>query len=227
MKPKICTVVTGNNLKDFLQNLEKVQKISEMVELRVDHINDLELKDIVTIKRKVKKESIFTCRRIDEGGSFKGTEKQRIEILQEAIKFNFNHVDIELSSINHFNVLKHHNSQKIIISYHNFKETPEGLFLKTICKRIKRYSPDIIKIATHVKNDYDNGILFRLMVDDSIDSDRIVIGMGEKGKITRIIGPLLGNFLTYAALTNQDAMHGQLSFSELQSIYRLLNLSNN
>ncbi len=37
-KIKICTPVVGKKLKEFLNNLDRVQAISDMVELRVDEI---------------------------------------------------------------------------------------------------------------------------------------------------------------------------------------------
>ena len=40
-KIKICTPVIGKTLGEFLENLDRVQEISEMVELRVDGIKNL------------------------------------------------------------------------------------------------------------------------------------------------------------------------------------------
>jgi len=47
-KIKICTPVIGKTLKEFLKNLDQVQEISEMVELRVDSLN-LTKKDLILI----------------------------------------------------------------------------------------------------------------------------------------------------------------------------------
>ena len=38
---KICSVVIGESLEEFLDNLRKVQEVSNFVELRVDYIKDL------------------------------------------------------------------------------------------------------------------------------------------------------------------------------------------
>ncbi len=221
MRPKICTVVSGNNLKEFLHNLEKVQCVSQMIELRVDHIKGLRIQDIKTIRSKIKKESIFTCRRSDEGGQFKGTEKERVEIINEALKLGFEHVDIELSTLEKdiINLPKMSRSRQII-SYHNFQETPCESFLNSLIKRMKEFNHDIIKIATQVNNDSDILNLCKLILNKKMDEKRIIIGMGEKGKGIRVVGPLLGSYLTYASIDTKNAMLGQLSLSELQSIYK-------
>lgn len=226
MKLKICTVVTGNNLKEFLLNLEKVQKVSEMVELRVDYIQNLKIQDIQTIKNKTRKKSIFTCRKRDEGGKFKGEEIQRIKILSKASQLDFDYIDIELSSILQFNVLEHCNKHKLIISYHNFEKTPSESFLNLLIKRVKKFNPDIVKITTQINNESDIVKLCKLIVNKEMDEKRIIIGMGEKGKVTRIVGPLLGSYLTYVSVDKNKSILGQLSFSELKSIYTKLNVFN-
>lgn len=223
MKIRICTVVTGENLQEFLKNLKKIQSVSDMIELRVDGIKGIKPEDVPFIKKTVIKPSVFTCRREDEGGKFSQSEKMRIQILNEAVRACFEYVDIELSTMEESALnLKRHKKTKLIISYHNFIETPDGLFLKSLIKKMEQFHPDIVKLATMVNNDYDNRTLFRLITDCSFDYDRIIIGMGEKGQISRIIGPLLGNYLTYSTTSNGKKTLGQIHLSKLRSLYQLM-----
>jgi len=47
--------------------------------------------------------------------------------------------------------------------------------------------------------------------------------MGEKGKITRFLGPFLGNFYTYAVLdTEKNIAPGQVKLSEIKKIINYL-----
>ncbi len=39
-KSKICVAVTGENLADFIKQLEIAQQEAEMIELRVDYLKD-------------------------------------------------------------------------------------------------------------------------------------------------------------------------------------------
>lgn len=213
---KICSVVIGKTLEEFLDNLDMAQQVSNFVELRVDYINDFSINQIDTIKQHVYKENIFTCRSINGGGKFEGSEEELKNIVYKADELQFNHIDIEMSMLNSINFLN--KNSKIIGSYHNFNNTPSYDELLNIYKNIKRYDfVDIVKIATNVVNDSDNIELVKLLINkrDNI----IVLGMGEKGKITRIISPLLGGYLTFASINNNISASGQISLGDLIKIY--------
>jgi 3-dehydroquinate dehydratase/shikimate dehydrogenase len=62
--------------------------------------------------------------RIREGGKFNGSEQDRLHLLQKAIELGADYVDVEYDSINQ---ISRRNSSKVIISHHNFKETPRNL----------------------------------------------------------------------------------------------------
>ena len=68
---------------------------------------------------------IATNRKIEEGGFFKGSESERIEILLEAAK-HADIVDIELETDEEYleKIIKA--SKSTIISYHDFKKTPSS-----------------------------------------------------------------------------------------------------
>ena len=76
---------------------------------------------------------------------------------------------------------------------------------------------DVVKIATNVVNDNDNIELIKLLINK--DKDVIILGMGEKGKIIRIISPLLGGYLTFASVDNNISASGQISLNDLIQIY--------
>jgi 3-dehydroquinate dehydratase/shikimate dehydrogenase len=74
------------------------------------------------------------------------------------------------------------------------------------------------KIATFVNSWADNRRLMELLSREW-PKPAIVVGMGDVGQITRIIGPARGSFLTYAAVTSVSAP-GQLSVHEMLDVYR-------
>lgn len=220
---KICTVVTGKNLEEFLNNLKKVQKVSDFIELRVDYIEDLKLEDLDIIKKNTIKENIFTCRSLEEGGLFKGSTEELLQIIYRAIELEFNHIDIEVSKLDLINISKCKENVKIIGSYHNFKETPNLNNLNDIVKKIADYDfVSIAKLATMSNNSEDTINLTKLLINNPADKDLIVLGMGEEGKITRIISPLLGGYLTFASLGECKSASGQINLDELKKIYKSL-----
>jgi len=213
--------VTGKNLNEFLDNLKKIQAVADWVELRVDSIEDLKKKDLFTIGTKTVRRSIFTCRSRDEGGQWSKDEKTRVTILQNAQILGFEYVDIELKTLeNQKSVFLGKN--KLIVSYHDFEKTPDKRSLDKIIEKMIKFDPSIIKIATKVNRYADIIGLIQLMVDKRI-KDKIIIGMGEKGLITRVVGPLFGTYLTFAGYKGRFSAPGQMEFSELKKIYKLLN----
>lgn len=212
---KICTVVIGNTLNEFLDNLKEIQKVSNFVELRVDYIKNLSLKDIEIIRKNTFVESIFTCRTIDAGGNFKGNIGELLEIIKVANTLKFEHIDVEVELLKYINFNK---NSKIIGSYHNFDMTPKYDDLLLIYDSIKKYDiVDIVKIATMVLNDDDNINLVKLLIKKK---NSIILGMGEKGKIIRIVAPLLGGYLTFASINKDNiSANGQLMLEEFKQLY--------
>lgn len=220
----ICTVVTGNNLDQFIKNLKMAQKVSNFVELRVDYIINFKIDDIKTIQKYLTKKAIFTCRTKKEGGNFNGTEKERVEIIQQALKSNFDFVDIELITINKVNLKNKSKKTKIICSHHDFKKTPTLKSLIQVINNMRKTKCDIMKIATEVKKMEDNLILFKLLFNKKKKEKMIVLGMGKLGKITRILAPLHGSYLTFASIGKNISAPGQMDVKQLEKIYiKLIN----
>ncbi|OGK57985.1 type I 3-dehydroquinate dehydratase [Candidatus Roizmanbacteria bacterium RIFCSPLOWO2_02_FULL_41_9] len=222
-KIRICTPVTGKTLDEFLANLQKVQTVSDLIELRTDYVSELTVKDVNLLKNKTTKTAIFTCRNCHEGGKFSGKEEKRLAIIQAAIDQMFDYVDIELNTIVK-HPFKNRSLANTILSYHNFEETPNYWEMNKLIFQMNQYKPKIIKIATMVKEEYENVKLYRLMVNKPHTENRIIIGMGKKGTMTRILGPLLGNYLTYAATDYGETAPGQITIEKLKETYRKLGI---
>ena len=79
---------------------------------------------------------------------------------------------------------------------------------------------DIAKIACKVKSNGDNARLLSLL--DS-KKEIIVIGMGRKGRITRITAPLLGSPITFAALEKgKETAEGQMTLDKMKELYEMV-----
>lgn len=220
-KINICTVVTGNTLSEFLEHLDKIQQLSDLVELRVDYIANLKPEDIMAIRARVTKPCIFTCRRQAADGRYTGTDQSRLEIIYTACANGFPYVDVELSSVTNFDMTRKAGA-KLLLSFHDFKGTPSMYHFTELLMQMRAYHPDMLKFATTVNTDEDIKTLYSLVLNKKLDEKLIVVGMGEKGRITRVIAPLLGSYLTYAATELSQSAPGQLPLSELKSIYEKL-----
>ena len=213
----ICITVVGRTLESFLLQLEKAQTLANFVELRVDYIKNIDLGMLDVIERHTNKRSILCCRAKNEGGKFKGTLKEQNEILQIGNNFGFNYLDIDFAIANKITV--QNKKSKFILSYHNFKETPNLKELKAIAAHMRNFKPDVLKFAVMANSQIDVKNLFQLLLNKQENEDMIVLGMGEQGKITRLLSPLLGGYLTFASLEETKLASVQVAFQVMENFY--------
>ena len=220
-KPRIATVVRADSLKDFFNDLAKIQRVADLIELRVDYIQGLQIEHLQELKAKIKKPAIFTCRGKAEGGSFSGAEKQRIAIIQKAIDLKFPYVDIELAALRKYKLNKK-KEVKLIVSYHNFQKTPSYDFLEKIISQAYKLGADIAKVAVLANKPEDNKTIFQLILNKKPKQEIIALAMGDKGRITRLLAPLLGGYLTFAAIEGKTSAPGQIDIKGLKAIYQAM-----
>lgn len=216
---KICVHVVGDDEEKFMRRLLMAQKSFNLVELRVDYIQDLSKELLVNLRTAAIKDNILTCRSPVDGGRFRGSEADRISILEAGIELEFNHVDIELRVAGQ--VTKECSPKtKRIVSFHDFRRTPSARGLAKILREINEYQPDIRKIATMVQSDADSVRLLKFLIDHSADQDLIVVGMGRLGRRTRLLSPLLGSYLTFASFDHElRGIPGQVEAVSLKKTY--------
>lgn len=160
--------------------------------------------------------TIATCRA--ENSSL---ELQKLNLIK-AIESGADFVDIEIevpeAQRKEIMAHAHKHKCKVIISYHNFEETPSLKELYSIVEQYFQLGADIVKIATMVTQPGDNAKLMSLY---SVERPVVVFGMGEMGKVTRIIAPLLGAGFSFAA-TNQGkaTAPGQITYSEMKTLLK-------
>ena len=212
---EICTVVQGEDLTTFVQNLKKAQKSATMVELRADSIREFNIDDLPILKGVVKVPSIFTLRHKKEGGLFTGTPTKQRQILHAAFSSGFTYVDISY----HNPVLKElsaKDKKHLILSYHEYQETPDIYDLLDILDEMRLLKPAIIKIATFVDDQEDVLVLGILLKQKEENEKLVVIGMGKKGEITRFTFPTLGSYIAYVTMKDEkNIAPGMLTEADL------------
>jgi 3-dehydroquinate dehydratase I len=111
---------------------------------------------------------------------------------------------------------------KLIVSYHNYENTPPREELKVLVNRCFSFGADVAKIACQVNCEADAARILSLYDFDyqaNVDKKIVAIGMGEKGKITRPASLLLGAPFTYASMsTGKETAPGQLTKQTLEDI---------
>jgi 3-dehydroquinate dehydratase-1 len=107
----------------------------------------------------------------------------------------------------------HKHQCDVIISYHNYDKTPELDELEAIVHECYAQGADLAKIATHVNVNRDNSKILSLY---KAPGRLVAIGMGDLGRISRVVAPFLGAEFTYASLSdNEPTAPGQISYDRL------------
>ena len=146
--------------------------------------------------------------------------------MHEAIHLNSDFIDLELSSPRRYlyNLLEKKKKTQIILSFHEFRHTPSIIELKRTLDRMLQFEADILKIVTYARTIEDNLHTLLLILHGKQRRKRILaFCMGEKGKISRLISPLLGAPWTYASLTgHKKSASGQLTVKQMREVFKSL-----
>jgi 3-dehydroquinate dehydratase/shikimate dehydrogenase len=207
-------------MEKALSDISQAEKIADIIELRLDLIAKFELPALLEATTLP---LIVTNRTKTEGGQWKGTEKERVQVLRQAIEAGADYVDIETSTPKELlkPILDHKGQTKIILSYHNFSNTMEDLnpLYEIMCE----LPGDILKIVTYAQDINDNLKIFDLLKRAKKENRKLIgLCMGENGELSRVLSPLLGGFLTFGALdTGKESAPGQILASTLKNIYRV------
>lgn len=224
---RICAVITETSVQSARRAIKKAGRIADIIEVRLDYLRDFDFTnhdDLRLLLEEKPLPTIITCRSVAEGGAQKIEDEIRLSLLAAGARQLADYCDIEAAS--YADAVKFSpDLQRLILSYHNFDETPEDL--SGIYERITQFPAAIHKIATRAKELTDSLSIFRLLDRARIEDRKLIaIAIGEPGLMTRIIGPAWGSFLTYASVEKgRESAPGQLTCEELRNIYRVNNLS--
>jgi 3-dehydroquinate dehydratase/shikimate dehydrogenase len=209
----ICVSIgRGRHRQMIAEHKHLAEQGSQLVELRVDWIvRPVNLKRLLTDRPCP---VVFTCRREADGGKWAKSEAERQILLRSAIVEGVDYVDLEddvAASIPRYGKTKR------IVSYHNFRETPENL--KEIHQRLASLDADIVKLATMAHSQYDNLRMMRLVKESTIPT--IGLCMGEVGMPTRVLCLKFGSPFSFATFHADRALApGQLAFKDMRDLYR-------
>ncbi len=204
----ICISISESDKSRLLERLEGV----EFAEVRLEALSP-SLDDVREIFN-------MPARLIATMRPGRHTDEQRLMVLAAAVKAGAAYVDIEMesSTILREGVLAQarRDGCKVIVSYHNDRETPDMKTLAHIADECFAAGADIAKIACRANSEADAARMLSLL-----DGERpiIAIGMGKAGRVTRVAAPLLGSPFTYASQgAGDETAEGQIEAGLLAKI---------
>lgn len=222
---KICVPIAAGSVDAALRKMKRAFSVADVLELRIDRIGKADLKRLL----KQKPERILvTNRRREEGGGFDGSEKNRTALLEKAVSLGAGYVDIEAGTdpalIEDLReaIRRGGGKTKLIVSRHDPGGTPG---IRTLGKKLDECAglgADIVKIVTAARTPDDSlRVLSLIARGRERGVDVIAFCMGEAGRMSRVMAPLLGAFLTFASLEKgEESAPGQFTAKEMRKILK-------
>lgn len=205
----ICVVIKGPSFEIAYQQISIALKYADLVELRLDYFDAVTLDAIQKLRSHFLIPMIFTLRDQSQGGKYEGSEENRLTTLRSLASLEPEYIDLESHIpawfIEELSLL--HPCIKIIYSSHDFSGFPhdlDGLFYE-----MQRTPAAFYKIALTPKNCLEATRL--LCWAKNAANNLIAIGMGPHGQLSRILAPVVGSPITYAALEDEETTNlGQI-----------------
>jgi shikimate dehydrogenase/3-dehydroquinate dehydratase type I len=226
----ICIPITAGTQAEALRDMEAGIHHADVIELRMDLVRDGDLKILMDAGRRcpVPVKILVTNRQGRNSGI--SIERKRIAILKEAVALGADFVDVELSVTETLRqeilstIREYDNRTTLIVSHHDFKKTPSEKALKTIFHGCVRAGADIVKIVSLASRPEDNLKILNLIgYARKKNQDIIAFCMGEKGRMSRIMAPLLGSLLSFTVLERgAESAPGQLTVEEMKRAMEII-----
>ncbi len=223
--PRLCVTVLETDLQTLLLKGEKASSEGHVVEFRLDALERIELDSMLPWRFGP---CVVTNRKADEGGFFKGGERERLEYLEATLDYEPSYIDLEWRSPHALRsrILGAAGNTRTILSFHETRYTPPLKDLLTLWEEMAESGADVVKVVTLAKRFEDCLTILRFLVETGRQGPK-VIGhcMGEFGKPSRVLAPLFGSFLAYAAPEGGiKGAEGQLSAGEMMRAWDVLGL---
>uniref|UniRef100_A0A2P2L5F7 Putative 3-dehydroquinate dehydratase/shikimate dehydrogenase n=1 Tax=Rhizophora mucronata TaxID=61149 RepID=A0A2P2L5F7_RHIMU len=171
----ICAPIMRETVDKMLIDTHKAKASgADLVEIRLDSLKTFNpLQHLTAIIKHSPLPTLFTYRPTWEGGQYDGDEKKRLEVLQLAMESGADYIDVELKVAHEFNESIHGKKPKkckVIVSSHNYQNTPSVEDLGNLVATIQAAGADIVKIATTALDITDVARLFQITVHSQVRS---------------------------------------------------------
>src|SRR5208283_5090591 len=223
--PKVCLALSGDTVEDLLATAESTARDNPFLEFRLDYLKQplaalpkihrfLETHQYVT--------AIGTCRRVENGGKFKGSIASQLEVLAKAHAAGCQLVDVELQSALKAKpdaISRLRSRAALLLSFHDFRATRN---LDDTLEKMLKIPADYYKVVTTATTLSDNVAMMKFLQTQSDKYALIGLCMGEQGIISRVLSVRAGSVFTFASVSEElKTAPGQISAQDLRNIYRI------
>jgi len=204
-RPDICLSIGHVGYDEVMYHLKKV----DLAEIRIDllDLSESQLEKIFS-----KHDNLIATYRTE-----KSEYEKMYSVLLPAMESGCAYVDldVDIPVIWREKIVKRAKGlkKKLIISYHNFVETPQTEKLDEYIEKMFHCGADIVKVACTANSSQDCS---RMMSLNKKHKDLIAFSMGDLGVITRYAAPTMGAPFTYAAIPGKETAPGQADYYAIE-----------
>jgi len=234
-RPLVCLCLTGKTLAEDKAITEQYIQYIDVVELRVDFLEEDERLHIRDFPGMVKVPVILTIRRVIDGGKYAEGEASRTQLFAKGLAFaeqdarkNFAYVDFE----DDFNVPSLEDAAlafgtKIIRSFHDMKNPVKNLAERLNRMRTTGYEIPKIAFMPHTIRDVTEAFEETSRLNNS---EQILCAMADLGLPTRILSEKFHSYLSYtspAELLGNLVSIGHVDPKTLNEMYHFRSIDDN
>jgi 3-dehydroquinate dehydratase type I len=194
---------------------------ADLLEWRLDVTRDPEM---YTVMQQAPLPLITTVRSTEQGGRFSGSRAEQLNLLLEAAASGSTYVDWEFRADEPLPGELSDMRKRLILSYHNFNETPSSRELESLFDEMAASRPWVVKVVTLATEVENNIALLNLIGRGKSQGINVVsFCLGPLGRISRVACVLMGGAFSYAALeAGAEAAPGQLTVAQMLQLMELL-----
>ena len=190
--PLLCVTVTASSLDELRARRDQASAVADLVELRLDGVRDPDVAGALA-GRTVP--VIVTCRARREGGSFGGSEEERVSMLGRAAGLGAEYVDVEWDTRLDESLRARH-GRGVVLSRHDFTGVPRDLHDRY--RAMRATGAEVVKLAVTAHSLSDNLPLLTLGRETGEDARTALVAMGAAGLPSRILAAHFHSCWSYA-----------------------------
>lgn len=236
LDPLVCLPMVAGEKAELLGQAGELMPLApDLLEWRIDGYDAVEdsaaCLDVLAELKAVMGQTplIFTCRIHAEGGFKEIPRDKRLKLITAALESGgVDLVDIEMCNDPDFVAAVKQQAAdcgaKLILSYHNFTETPDEAFILDKLLRAQEMGADVAKVAV-MPRDYGDVLTLLNATwkarNGKVRIPLVTLAMGPEGGVTRLAGGLFGSDITFAVGKKVSAP-GQLPIGDLRQVMAVL-----
>lgn len=199
---EICISPGYNTVKKYKERILDIVYKCDIIEIRADMIVNLDIKELISLVDILREYNIKVIIKADK------------RLLQYIDIFSLRNelIDIDYSYVKNI----HLSPENLILSYHDYKKTPDLKEMENLYKRLNEIECTYKKMIFNACSINDVFKVFQFL---SGKKDLISFCMGEKGFISRILCKKFGSTYTYSGFDNKITAEGQADISVMKNVY--------